>query len=96
MSEFLEGLGQQVSDVVSDLREKAENAVEIQRKKSQIGLLNRANDRDIRDIGRMIYEKFKNGELMDTEYIALCEAIEKREEEIAHQKEAIARIKEGN
>lgn len=94
MSEFLEGLGQQVSDVVKDLRGKAENTIEIQRKKGQIALLQRANDRDIKDIGKMIYEKFKNGELMDMEYVSLCEAVEKREEEIENQKEAITKIKE--
>ena len=42
----------------------------------------------------MVYEKFQKGEVDDTEYISLCEEIEKREEEIEKQEEQIVKIKE--
>ena len=42
----------------------------------------------------MVYEKFQKGEVDDTEYIGLCEQIEKREEEIESQEEQIVKIKE--
>lgn len=42
----------------------------------------------------MVYEKFRKGEVDDTEYINLCEQIEKREEEIENWEEQIVKIKE--
>ena len=41
----------------------------------------------------MIYDKFKNGEGADAEYIELCDAIAEREASIAKAKEEIAKIK---
>lgn len=43
---------------------------------------------------RRIYEKFKAGEVADLEYIALCESIEKREEEAVQCQEEIRKIQE--
>jgi len=40
------------------------------------------------------YEKFKAGEVADLEYIALCESIEKREEEAVQCQEEIRKIQE--
>ena len=41
-----------------------------------------------------IYEKLKSGEVADLEYIALCESIEKREEEAVQCQEEIRKIQE--
>ena len=71
------------------------DTLEIQKIKSDIRSLKRANERDLIDIGRMVYEKFQHGEIRDTDYITFCEAIEKREETIERQEEEIVRIKEG-
>ena len=62
--------------------------------KNDIRSMKRSNERDLKDIGRMVYEKFRKGEVDDTEYISLCEEIEKREEEIEKQEEQIVKIKE--
>ena len=56
--------------------------------------LDRANERDYIEIGKKIYEKFKAGEVADLEYIALCESIEKREEEAVQCQEEIRKIQE--
>ena len=93
MADFFEEIGKKLSDVAGDLGKKTEDTIEIQKIKSQIRSLKRANERDMMDIGRMVYEKFHDGELSDMDYIVLCEAIEKREEEVAHQEEEIQRIK---
>ena len=45
------------------------------------------------EIGRLVYERFKQGEVVDTDFIALCEAIEKRGEQTEVCKQEIARIK---
>ena len=50
-------------------------------------------ERDYKDIGKMIYERYKNGEVVDDEFIELCEAISEREDSICKAKEEIAKLK---
>ncbi len=94
MADFFGELGKKLADTASDLSKKAEDTIEVQKIKGDIRSLKRANARDLKDIGRMVYDKFLKGEVDDTEYIALCEEIEKREEEIEKQEEQIVKIKE--
>ena len=94
MADFFEELGKRISDVASDLGKKTEDTLEVQRIKSQIRSLDRTNERDYIEIGKKIYEKFKAGEVADLEYIALCESIEKREEEAVQCQEEIRKIQE--
>ena len=75
MADFFEQLGKKISDVAEDFGKKTEDTLEVQRIKSQIRSLDRANERDYIEIGKKIYEKFKAGEVADLEYIALCESI---------------------
>lgn len=42
----------------------------------------------------MVYEEFQDGELSGTDYITICEAIEKREEEIERKETELERFKE--
>ena len=56
--------------------------------------MKRGNQRDFVDIGKSIYEKFTKNEIQDMDMIALCEAIEKRDEQIEKYEEQIVRIKE--
>lgn len=94
MADFFDELGKRVTDVASDLSKKAGDTLEIQKLKSEIRTLKRGNRRDFEDIGKSIYEKFSKNEVEDMDMIALCEAIEKREEEIEKYEEQIVRIKE--
>ena len=80
----------EVADVVVKMTEQT---VEVQKIKSHISVMQRNNDRDYRDIGKMIYDKFKNGEGADAEYIELCDAIAEREVAIAKAKEEMAKVK---
>lgn len=93
MSDFFEDLGKKISDVAGDIGKKTEDTIEIQKRKSDIRTLKRSSERDLKDIGRMVYEKFKQGEIMDTDCITLCEEIEKREALIEEQEEEISRIR---
>lgn len=94
MADFFGELGRKLSDTAIDISKKAEETFEVQKLKGDIRSLKRANERDLKDIGHMVYEKFRKGEVDDTEYIALCEQIEKREEQIENQEEQIVKIKE--
>lgn len=82
MADFFEDLGKKITEVADDLGRRAGDTIESQKIKSQIRSLKRANERDYMDIGRMVYEKFQDGELFGTDFITICEAIEKRDEEI--------------
>ena len=94
MADFFKDMEQKISDVMSDLGKKTSDTLEIQKIKSDIRSLKRANERDLIDMGQMVYEKFQHGEIRDTDYITFCEAIEKREESIERQEEEIVRIRE--
>ena len=95
MADFFEDLGKKISDVAGEIGKKTEDTLEIQKIKSNVRSLKRANERDLMDSGRMVYYKIQKGEVADTDYITLCEEIEKREEEMEKQEEEIVRIKEG-
>ena len=83
MADFFEEFGRMVSDVASDITKKTGDTLEIQKIKSNVRSLKRANERDLADIGRMVYEKFQSGEVSE---------IEKRDEEIEKQEEEIVKI----
>lgn len=105
MKEFLETLGKKIAetaevvgkktgDVVDTVTQKTGEIVEEQKMKSQIRTLTKGNNRDFADIGKMIYEQFKNGEIVDMQFVELCEAIEKRDEAIEVFKKQIAELKD--
>ena len=45
------------------------------------------------EMGKNIYEKFKDSEISDLDYVAMCEAIEKRDKEMERLEDEIDRIK---
>lgn len=93
ISEKAEVVSKKTGEVVDVVAKKTEQTVEIQKIKNQIHVMERSNDRDYKDIGKIIYDKFKNGEGADAQYIDLCDAIAEREASIAKAKEEIAKIK---
>lgn len=92
MAGFFDDLGKRLSETASDLGKKAEDTLEIQKRKSDIRYLRRANDRDYIDIGKIIFEKYHSGEVIDADMVALCEAIDQRNEETAKIQAEIDRI----
>ena len=93
MADFFGELSKKISDAASDFGKKAEDTLEVQKVKSEIRTLNRANERDLIHIGKMFYDKFQKGEISELDCLGLCEAIVKREEEIKRQEEEIEKIK---
>lgn len=94
MAEFLDSVGKKISEVADELGRKASDTIESQKIKSEIRSLKRANERDFAEIGRMVFEKFQNGELSSTDYITICEAVEKRDEEVSKKEEELTKIRE--
>ena len=86
-------VAQKAGETVDVISKKAEETVEITKIKSQINTMQRNNQRDYEHIGKMIYEKYISGEVVDAEYAELCEVISEREESIRTSKEQIAKLK---
>lgn len=89
----LESLGKTISEKAEVVSKKTEEAVEIQKIKSQIRTMERSNERDFQDIGKMVYDQFKKANAVGAELVELCEAIANREESIAEYKKQVAEIK---
>lgn len=93
LSSNLGDLGKIISEKAEEVSKKTEDAVEVQKIKSQIRVMERNNERDFQDIGKMVFEKFKKGIPVDTEFVELCEAIEDREESIEEYNKQVADLK---
>lgn len=93
ITDTAEVVSKRTGEVVDVVAKKTEQTVEVQKLKGQISTMERNNERDYRDIGKIIYSRFKNGEGADAEYIELCDAIAEREEAIAKAKQEIAGLK---
>lgn len=93
MGDFFEDLGKRITETAEAVTKRTGEVVEIQKLKSQIRVMERNNERDFQDIGKMVYDKFKQGEIVDTKFIELCGAIEEREESIENYLREIAERK---
>ncbi len=94
MTDLFENLGKKLAEVASDVSKVTSDTLEIQKLKSDIRGLKRGNDRDYMDMGKYIFDKFQKGEVIDADLVSLCEAVEKRNEEVEKIEVEIARIKE--
>lgn len=93
ISEKAEVVTKKTEEVVEVVAKKTEKTVEVQKIKSQIRVMERNNERDFSDMGKMIYDKFKKGEIVDEQFVELCEAIEEREESIDKANREVAELK---
>lgn len=94
MQDLFDDLGKRISETADEVVKRTGDAVEVQRIKAEIRTLKRSNERDYIDIGKMIYEKFQTGEVVDESFIGFCEEIETRDEKIEEYNDEINRIKE--
>lgn len=91
--EKAEVVGKKAEEVVDVVSKKTEQTVEIQKIKSRIHTMERNNERDYQDIGKMLYDKFKKGEVADEQFTELCEAIAERDKSIESAKQEVAELK---
>ena len=93
MRTFFEDLGKRLGETAETVTNKAGEAMEIQKLKSQIRTLERGNEEDLIELGRIMYAKFEDGESLGEEASGLCEAIQSREESIAEYQQKISDVK---
>ena len=78
MKEFFEDLGKRITETAGAVTKKTEEVMEVQKLKSQIRSLERSNQGDLTDLGKIIYERFRKEEAVDGELEVICEEIRKR------------------
>lgn len=93
MKSFFEDLGRKIGETAETVTNKAGEAVEIQRLRNQIRALERGNERDYAELGKMVYDHYKEGEVVDSEAIGICDAIQNREESIEKYEQQISDVK---
>ncbi|MCQ2507991.1 MAG: hypothetical protein MJ097_04280 [Dorea sp.] len=85
---------EKATEVAADLGKKGKDQYDIQKIKASIRSLNRASDKDLKEIGKMYYESNIKGVAVDTDkFLTLCNNIKLREEEIAELEADIEDIK---
>ncbi len=87
---------QKVKDVAGDIGKKATDTMDMTRIRGDIHSLERDNDRDFIEIGKMVYEKYKSEETIDGDLTDLCAKIADRDEQIEEKQGEIDRIKSGS
>ena len=93
MKSFFEDLGRKIGETAETVTNKAGEAVEVQRLRNQIRALERGNERDYAELGKMVYNHYKDGEVVDSEAIGICDAIQNREESIGKYEQQISEVK---
>ena len=94
MRELFDEIVDKLSDAADQVGKKADEVIETQKIKSKIRGLQKNNRRDFREMGQMLYEKYKQGEELAEEYRSICEAVKEREEEIASCETELLYVKE--
>lgn len=94
MKELFDDIVEKLSEAAEQVGKKTDEVIETQKIKNQIRGLEKSTRRDFRDLGRLIYEKYKSGEVIDEEYLELCKSISEREEEIHSCETELIRVKE--
>ena len=93
MRTFWEDLSKRIGEKAESVSNKAGEAVEIQKLKSQIRALERGTEEDLIDLGRMVYEYFEAGNLVGSEAEGLCEAIRSRKQSIEDYEKRIIAVR---
>ena len=93
----LDEWGRKISSTLSETAEtvgkKTEEVMSVQKLKSHIRTLERGNERDFMDLGKMLFEKYKNGEEISGEFAAICEEISKRNHVMETYEKKLSQIK---
>ena len=93
ISKKAEVVAKKTEEAVEVVAKKTEETVEVQKLKSQIRVMERNNERDFQDMGKMVYERYQKEEEVDPEFVEFCEAIKERETSIEEYKKQVAEIK---
>ena len=89
MGDFFEDLGKRITETAGAVTKKTEEVVETQKIKSQI----RVEERDLQHLGKLVYDRFQKGEVIDTVFVELCEAVAQHEDAVQSYLKELAQLK---
>ena len=93
MDKRLEELGQMFSSAAEAVGSKAEEAVKVTKIKRDIHTLKSANIQDFQEIGKLIYNRYLNDEVLDSVIMDICDTISNREDNIKEKRGDLSNIR---
>lgn len=93
MGDFFEDLGKKITETAGAVTKKTEEMMETQKIKSQIRLEERNKENALQELGKQVYDRYQNGEIVDADFVGLCEAIEQYEEAVQSCLKELAELK---
>lgn len=93
MGDFFEDLGKKITETAGAVTKKTEEMMETQKIKSQIRLEERNKENALQELGKQVYDRYQNGEIVDVDFVGLCEAIEQYEETVQSCLKELAELK---
>lgn len=94
MKTFWEDLGKIITETADTVVEKTSQAVEVQKLKSKVRIQERRIEKDYQNLGKIIYERYIEGEVLDSEYSDLCNDIQESKDVIKDLEEEIQKVQE--
>ena len=91
--DFFGNLGQALSKTAKELSGRAEDVYETQRLKNKISAEERQIDKIMADLGKIVYQRYKEEVPVDDAQKALCEQIDQRMEQIEQLRTDIKDLK---
>jgi hypothetical protein len=86
---IFEDLGKKVTETVDSVNKKSTEFIEVQKLKAKISNTQVVMEDNFKDLGRMLYERYEAGEVMEEKYLPYCEGITKCQESIRQYKKEI-------
>jgi len=79
-NDFFEDLGKKITKTAEGVGKKTSEVVEQQRLRSQIGTFERDIKKHYEELGKIVYKRYEDGEVLDIEFISPCEEINQKKE----------------
>ncbi|MGI6069939.1 MAG: zinc ribbon domain-containing protein [Blautia sp.] len=92
-NDFLGELGETITKTAKEIGEKADVFFESQKLQNKAASEKRMIEKNLSDLGNLVYKRYVDGETMDEELSAVCEEITQHQTVIAKYREEIARLK---
>ncbi|MCH1982209.1 zinc-ribbon domain-containing protein [Ruminococcus sp. OA3] len=86
----LEDLGKTISSAAENVSKKTEAFIESQRLKAQIHSAERSAEKEYKDLGELIFQRYAVGEAVDEEVAVICEEISQIQLNISELKAELA------
>lgn len=92
MKDFFEDMKKMVTETVDTVSNKTGEMIEVQKLKNQIRSIENEKRRDFAELGMKLYQKYEDGEILEPEFMELCDSIKDRAEKIKDLEKDLERV----